>query len=115
MDQDLNWCRGTVHVYPVPPAMTPEEAWEEIKLAGHLRPYNGEPSWATYLCPGFENCECYGGKEHWDFRWHKTVGGSRRLIEARIFRRKVPSLFLPIVALLDKLSNRAGYIPPDVD
>lgn len=39
-----------VHVQPVPPGMTPEEAFAETCTLGRLAPYRGEPTWATLEC-----------------------------------------------------------------
>lgn len=42
----------TLHVYPVPHGMTPEEAWEEIEVMGHLVEYS---RWNWRYWPGFRS------------------------------------------------------------
>lgn len=54
-----------VHVAPVPPGMTPEEAFAEACYMGRLMPYEGEPTWATVECDGEV---CRGIERADDFR-----------------------------------------------
>lgn len=43
-----------VHVFPVDPSMTAEEAWYELCLIGVRSTYTGNPGWATIACDGEE-------------------------------------------------------------
>lgn len=43
------------HVYPVDPSLTPEQAWEEIRLMGRRTTFTpGRESWSNRLCDGSE-------------------------------------------------------------
>lgn len=43
-----------VHVFPVDPSMTPDEAWREACIFGRRVTYTGEPGWAVITCDGEE-------------------------------------------------------------
>lgn len=43
-----------VHVIPVDPALTVEEAWLEIKLMGLRTTHTGECRWGVVACDGEE-------------------------------------------------------------
>lgn len=45
-----------VHVIPVDPSLTPEEAWKEICNFGFRATFTGPEGWATIECNG-EECE----------------------------------------------------------
>lgn len=63
--RDVGTCEGGAHVIPVPPGMTPEEAWAEICTLGHLAdpPETDEDcEWAVIKCAGGADCECLGGE-----------------------------------------------------
>jgi hypothetical protein len=45
-----------VHVIPVDPSLTPDEAWHELCLMGVRATVTGEPTWAVIKCDGVE-CE----------------------------------------------------------
>lgn len=48
---------GHVHVYPVDPSLTADEAWDELCLWGFRYTDTGEPSWAVMHCDGHECSE----------------------------------------------------------
>lgn len=43
-----------VHVFPVDPSLTVEEAWREQCLMGVRATFTGDPKWATMKCDGEE-------------------------------------------------------------
>ena len=43
-----------LHVIPVDPSMTPDEAWHELCLMGVRATHTGEATWANVECDGGE-------------------------------------------------------------
>lgn len=43
-----------VHVIPVDPSLTAEDAWKEICIFGRRITYTGTESWADIVCDGEE-------------------------------------------------------------
>lgn len=48
----------SLHVIPVDPALTAEEAWEEIRLMGLRTTRTGPETWAVIDCGCDEPCDC---------------------------------------------------------
>lgn len=99
-------CTGTIHTFPVPPGMTPEDSWTEIRMFGYLQPYEGIPTWANFRCPGHENCVCFDIEHAPSFRRY-SYG---RLIRATVFGLEVPVPLLRIVSGWDQVTGRASEI-----
>lgn len=45
---------GHVHVIPVDPSLTPDEAWREICIFGRRVTFTGAQTWANVTCDGDE-------------------------------------------------------------
>jgi hypothetical protein len=45
---------GHVHVVPVDPSLSPEDAWLELCIFGRRVTLTGEPAWAVVACDGEE-------------------------------------------------------------
>lgn len=45
---------GAIHVIPVDPSLTPEEAWKELCIFGRRVTWTGTETWADVQCDGLE-------------------------------------------------------------
>lgn len=82
--------------------MTPEAAWHELTVIGHLLEPDEHCEWATIECPGGEDCTCRFHEEGVNYRAYYNDS----LVSARVCGVSVPQVLLPIVRVLDRVTGR---------
>lgn len=104
-----------VHVFPVPPGMTPDEAWAEICAMGRLVEPAAESvtGWSTISCDGVE-CQGIDLAPADDYSWHADLCDDERRSLRTPTQAAIEDLGEAITALADALWRRLAdlVVPP---